>query len=81
MLFVSFAILVHFNVAVLVIKVTLMEYKPVWPASGRDFCTFWHLKRIDESVVCFACEAVGFSFSSVLAFAFYIINNETDCFH
>lgn len=39
-------------------KVTLMEYKPVWPASGRDFCTFWHLKRIDESVVCFACEAV-----------------------
>ncbi|XP_068729696.1 steroidogenic acute regulatory protein, mitochondrial-like [Montipora capricornis] len=39
-------------------KVTLMEYKPVWPASGRDFCTLWHLKRIDESVVCFACEAV-----------------------
>lgn len=39
-------------------KVTLMEYKPVWPASGRDFATFWHLHLLGEGEFCMACEAV-----------------------
>ena len=36
-----------------------MEYKPVWPASGRDFCTLVLLRELGEGVYCMACEAVS----------------------
>lgn len=44
-----------------------MEYRPVWPASGRDFCTFHHITELAEGVFCMACEAVGVSLSNILA--------------
>lgn len=48
-------------------QVTRMEYRPVWPASGRDFCTFHHITELAEGVFCMACEAVGVSLSNILA--------------
>jgi len=42
----------------LVTKVTLTEFKPVWPASGRDFCNFVVVRELAEGVFCVAYEAV-----------------------
>ncbi|KAJ7365516.1 hypothetical protein OS493_005625 [Desmophyllum pertusum] len=39
-------------------KVSRMEYKPVWPASGRDFCTLVLLRELAEGVFGVASEAV-----------------------
>ncbi|XP_074630901.1 uncharacterized protein LOC141889499 [Acropora palmata] len=40
------------------VKVTLTEFKPVWPASGRDFCNFSVTNEISEGVFFQAYEAV-----------------------
>lgn len=39
-------------------KVNRLEYKPQWPASGRDFCVIAILREIDEGVIALASEAV-----------------------
>lgn len=39
-------------------KVTRMEYKPVWPASGRDFCSTILIRELAEGVFGLASEAV-----------------------
>ena len=36
-----------------------MEYKPVWPASGRDFCSTILIRELAEGVFGLASEAVG----------------------
>ncbi|CAH3185389.1 unnamed protein product [Porites evermanni] len=39
-------------------KVARTQFKPVWPASGRDFCNFVVLRELAEGVFCQAYEAV-----------------------
>ena len=39
-------------------QVNRLEYKPQWPASGRDFCVIAILREIDEGVIALASEAV-----------------------
>ena len=39
-------------------QVTLTEFKPVWPASGRDFCNFSVTNELSEGVFFQAYEAV-----------------------
>lgn len=36
-----------------------MEYKPVWPASGRDFCSRILIRELGEGVFGLASDAVG----------------------
>lgn len=36
-----------------------MEYKPVWPASGRDFCSRILIRELAEGVFGLASDAVG----------------------
>ncbi|XP_073248466.1 uncharacterized protein [Porites lutea] len=38
-------------------KVARTQFKPVWPASGRDFCNFVVLRELAEGVFCQAYEA------------------------
>lgn len=42
-----------------------MEYKPVWPASGRDFCSIILIRELAEGVFGLASEAVGNSFQNL----------------
>ena len=42
-----------------------MEYKPVWPASGRDFCSTILIRELAEGVFGLASEAVGNSFENI----------------
>ena len=35
-----------------------MEYKPIWPTSGRDFCNLVLLRELHEGVYGLASEAV-----------------------
>ena len=39
-------------------QVARTQFKPVWPASGRDFCNFVVLRELAEGVFCQAYEAV-----------------------
>lgn len=41
-----------------------MEYKPVWPASGRDFCSTILIRELAEGVFGLASEAVGNTFEN-----------------
>lgn len=40
------------------LKVTLTEFKPVWPASGRDFCNVAVTVEMSDGLFCQAYEAV-----------------------
>ena len=53
-------------------QVNRLEYKPQWPASGRDFCVIAILREIDEGVIALASEAV--CAFSVIFFTFYQLN-------
>ena len=43
-------------------KVTLTEFKPVWPASGRDFCNVAVTVEMSDGLFCQAYEAVNVAF-------------------
>ena len=59
-------------------QVTLTEFKPVWPASGRDFCNFVVVRELAEGVFCVAYEAVSIANFVVLSpEAFTILVNLT----
>ena len=42
-------------------QVTLTEFKPVWPASGRDFCNLAVIREMTDGLFCQVYEAVGIS--------------------
>lgn len=41
-------------------KVSLIEFKAVWPASGRDFCNLVVLRELSEGIYCHAYQGVEF---------------------
>ena len=56
-------------------QVNRLEYKPQWPASGRDFCVIAILREIDEGVIALASEAV-----CALSVIFYVLSAKSNSF-